>query len=140
MGCNGKTSVLRELDILDVLRVDRREAGLNLGVAQAKIVALPAVEFQRHLAHRRVAAAIDIVERRLDDRPYLVIGGGSLFTADPTFQYLRHQHFPFVFTIPDQYLRRRSAVDRGLNLAYLAKRQRQCARSAIEVFDGETIR
>ena len=86
---------LRELDILDVLRVDRREADLDLGVAQAKIVALPAVEFQRHLAHRRVASLIDIVERRLDDRPYLDIGGGSLFTADPTFQYLRHELIPF---------------------------------------------
>ncbi len=64
---------LREFDILALLRGQPVDAIVDLGLAQAIILAVPAIELHAHFAHRRIAARFDIGERRLDNIAHLAV-------------------------------------------------------------------
>ncbi|EIZ79511.1 hypothetical protein WSK_1908 [Novosphingobium sp. Rr 2-17] len=52
--------LLGELDVLDVLRRELVDAGLDLAVGQAIALAVPVIELHRQLAHGGIAACLDI--------------------------------------------------------------------------------
>ena len=62
---------LREVDVVEVLLRQAGDAGLDLGVGQPEVLAVPVVELHRQLAHRRVAARLDVGENAFDRRPDL---------------------------------------------------------------------
>ncbi len=57
---------LRELDVRDNLPGQLAHAVLDLALAQSEILGRPVVEFLRQLAHRCVAAFLDVGEDVLD--------------------------------------------------------------------------
>ena len=87
--------LLRELDVVDRPVGELRQAIPDLRVGEAVILAVPAVELDRHLAHGGVAARGDVGENAFDDRadPGVLLGDG-LRIASP-FQPARHDRsFP----------------------------------------------
>ena len=90
---------LREIaDLLlgkeDVLAVPARQpgqAGLDLRLAQAKIVALPFVELDRHFPHGGIAPLGDVVQRVFHDAADLLIRLCRFGIADAGLQVSRHR-------------------------------------------------
>ena len=65
---------LREADIVEILLRKRIYAVRNLALAQPVIVARPAVEANRQVAHGGIAAPVDILEDRFDRFANLLVG------------------------------------------------------------------
>src|SRR5579883_1390367 len=81
---------LREFDVADVLRTQHVHAGPNLGVAQAIVVAVPAIELDRKLPNRGISSPFDISERGLDNVSDFSIGFGFYLRGSSTLQVSRH--------------------------------------------------
>ena len=82
---------LGEGDVRDVLPAHSGEAGFDLGLAQAKIRAFPAIEPFRHRGNCCIAGGLDLGERGLDDRPDLLVRLCLLAFRQPGFQIDRHR-------------------------------------------------
>ena len=81
---------LRELDVLALLRTQAVYAGIDFGLAQAIVGAVPAVEPYGHVAHSSVAAFLDVGEARFDNVPHLAIGVCLRFRGRAAFEPLGH--------------------------------------------------
>ena len=85
---------LGELYILAFLRGEAVDASVDLSLAEAIVVAFPAIELDRHLAHRDVTAFLDVGQRRLDDIAHLSIGVGLRLRRRAVLQPDRHLPTP----------------------------------------------
>ncbi len=85
---------LGELDVLDRPAGKLGEAVPDLLVRQPVVGAVPAVELDREIAHRRVAARLDVGERLLDDRAGLRVVRGDLARVAPLLQPTSHGDLP----------------------------------------------
>ena len=65
---------LGEFDILALLRAQAVDCGIDFGLAQPVIIAIPAIELDAHLAQRRIAALLDVGQRGFDDIAHFAIG------------------------------------------------------------------
>ena len=88
--------LLCEQDIVPVLPGECAEAGLDLVLAEPKVLALPAIELDRHLAHGGVAPARDIVQRVFHDAADLRVRLRGLGIADAGLQVSRHRNSCFL--------------------------------------------
>ncbi len=86
---------LREPDVLQIARADLGDQRLDLVVAQAITVGAVVVEFLRHLAHGRIAARLDVLQRRLDGGAHGCVVLGALGFGLALFQ-MGHGHFRFL--------------------------------------------
>jgi hypothetical protein len=77
---------LRKADVLQRLRGQAGDAGVDLGLAEAQALRRPLVEPGAVLAHRRVATALDVGEDAFDGGAHLGVevglGGGRLAGLD----------------------------------------------------------
>ncbi len=89
---------LSEGDVGKVLGGELADAGIDLGLAEAEIGAVPAVELAAQVADGVVAALLDITKNALDRRTNLSIGLGALFDRlallKPMRQFLPHAKKP----------------------------------------------
>ena len=81
---------LRELDVVDVARRELGQAAADLGVGEAVVVAVPAVELDRQLAHGLVAAGLDVGEHRLDRGADLGVVLGDCARVAPALEPACH--------------------------------------------------
>jgi hypothetical protein len=81
---------LRELDVLQVLAGELVDAVLHLLRREAVILAVPAVELDRQLAHRRIAAALDVGKRRFDRVAHLAVEVRTCLRRHAALQPVRH--------------------------------------------------
>ena len=65
---------LGELDVVEVALGDLADGALDLGRREAEVLRRPVVELLRQVAHRRVAARLDVGEDPLDRRAHLGVG------------------------------------------------------------------
>ena len=81
---------LGELDVVALLGGQGVHAGVDLRLAQAAVLPVPAVEPDRHLAHGRVAPRLDVGERGLDDVAHLAVGVGLRLRGGAALQVMGH--------------------------------------------------
>ena len=81
---------LRELDVVDLARRHGLDAGLDLRRAQLEGGRVPVVELARVLAHRLVAALLDVGQDGLHGLAHLGDVGGILLGADAGLEIADH--------------------------------------------------
>ena len=74
--------LLGKEDVLAVLAWQPVQAGFDLRLAQPEVLALPAIELERHLAHGRIAPLRDVVQRVFHDAADLLVGLRRFGIAD----------------------------------------------------------
>ena len=85
---------LGELDVRPLARAHPLVAGVDRGPAQAEVVGRPAVEPLGALAHRGVAARLDLPENVLDGPAHLRVGVGPGVVAQPGLEVAGHGVLP----------------------------------------------
>ena len=88
--------LLSEQDVLAVLPGERGETGFDLRLAEAKVVALPVVELDRHFAHGRIAPTRNVVQCVFHDAADLLIRLRRFGIADAGLQVSRHRDSCFL--------------------------------------------
>jgi hypothetical protein len=81
---------LGEPDIGNILWGELRKAVVDLGLAEAIILAIPAVELDREFSHGFVAAGLDLQKRSLDDLADLPVLVGNSGRFSPLLEPLSH--------------------------------------------------
>jgi hypothetical protein len=82
---------LRELDVLALLRGQAVHRGVDLGLAQAVVVAVPPVETNAHLAHGRIAPRFDAASAASTVSRTLRSASAFASAVAPRFRVNRHQ-------------------------------------------------
>ena len=100
--CCGEVAhlVLGEADVVEVAGGKLGEAVADLGVGQAEVGAVPFVEADRQLAHRRVAARVDVGEDALDRRADLRIVLGPCLGVPAALEMTCHCRSPMLVRKP----------------------------------------
>ena len=74
--------LLGKENVLAVLLRHPVQAGLDLDIAEPEVLALPAIELERHLAHGRIAPLRNVVQRVFHDAADLLVGLRRFGIAD----------------------------------------------------------
>jgi hypothetical protein len=99
---------LRKFDVVDIALRQLRQAVLDLGIGQPKILSIPMIEFDRQFANRLVAALFDVGQDGLDGRanPGFVLGAQRRVSS--ALENLRHRTIPCVWCFTTRFADRSS--------------------------------